>query len=112
VERRSAYCNEYKVPSESTEDYKILNIKDLDRVKDAPFLSANDEVVLHPKFAYFLHERFPELSSYEINQKDKIGQKKQELLKVIEIYKQKNPQKYEQKKRNWKIKLNLWNYND
>ncbi len=107
VERRSAYCNEYKVPSKLTEDYKCFHIKDLDKVTNVPFFSTSDEVVLYPAFLTFIHERFPEPSSYEINQKDKIKQKKQELLRVIEIYKQKNPQKYEQRKEELERKLKL-----
>ncbi len=107
VERRSSYCNEYHVPSEITEDYKVHYIKDLDKVKDVPFFSTSDEVVLHPAFLTFIHERFPEPSSYEINQEDKIKQKQQELRKVIEVYKQKNPLKYEQKKEELERKLKL-----
>jgi len=108
VERRSAYCNEYQVPSEYSEDHKILNIiKNLDQVKDFPFLSANDEVVLHPKFAQFMHEKFPNCSKYELNQEDMFKLKEQKLRRILEIYKQKNPAKYEQRKEELERKIQL-----
>jgi len=85
----------------------MFHIKDLDKVTNVPFFSTSDEVVLYPAFLTFIHERFPEPSSYEINQQDKIKQKKQELLKVIEIYKQKNLKNTNKEKRSWKENFNL-----
>lgn len=109
VERRSAYCNEYKVPSVEMRDYKIFKVKNLALLKDAPFFSADDTVVLQPEFQKFIFSLFPKPSYFEVDDLDKMKQKREELIKTIELYKKKNYQKYLQKKKELESKLRFLN---
>lgn len=107
VERRSIYCNEYNIVGIKSKDYKVAKAEKIKEYKKAPFMSATDIAVTHIELAEFLFKRYPEPSSYEIDESEKIEKTRGELLEIIESYKKKNYRKYLQKKDELNRKLKL-----
>jgi len=103
IEKRSAYCNEYNVRKTQHKDHKVWEYSQLD--KDAPFVSLTDEIQEMYFLQDFISERLPNPSSFEKNKESEIRERIEHLKKIYELYKKKNPIKYEQKQGEFKKQI-------
>jgi hypothetical protein len=103
IEKRSAYCSEYKVQKTKHKDHKIWEYEQFD--KKAPFISFSDGIKEMDFLQNFVCEKLPDPSSFEKSKESEVKERIEHLEKIFEIYKKKNPLKYETKKEELKQQL-------